>query len=239
MGENLNRLHSGAFKGGARMWNTQAQPQPMVELWPWTYQSPRAIIPYLPPDPRLCARQQALLQTCGQNCLPVEYLGTGPLFDGHRVYSGRRYDWVLANLPDDPLFHDRDGFPVPKQVLKDLRAVQKSGVDFDALYVAHQVPRGTVYEGERLRAEMLMPPPSRAMQRLSGYLGVIGRVLWALASLPIIACGAIGRLLLVTTAVEAVAGLDPVVLGVVVGPERPVVSGEPAAWFYLTHWAFD
>lgn len=32
---------------------------------------------------------------------------------------------------------------------------------------------------------------------------------------------------------------DPVLLGALVAPGRSPVPGEPAAWFYLGHWAFN
>ena len=202
-------------------------------------ESKRALVLRSPDQSALYARQWAVVRRSEQEALPVRYLGTMPLFAGHRVYPGHRYDWVLINLAEDPLFQDPDGFPVPKRVLEELHRVQRSGVDFDALYVAHEAPWGTVREGAPLTAGMLMPPPPRAVQRLSVRLGATGRALWALATLPVAASAVIGGLVAAgTTAVSAV-GLDPVLLGVVVGLDRPLVPGELAAWFYLGHWAFN
>lgn len=193
----------------------------------------------LPTEPTLYVRQRSLMRKSVERHLPVQYLGTMRLFEGHRIYSGRDHDWVLVNLADDPLFRDRDGFPVPRQVLRELRAIKRHRVDFDALYVAHQVPRGRAKEGARLRADVLLPPPPEAVQKLSDRLGVVGQILWMLGCLPTTVSSAIAGVALtgVTTLVTA-QGLDPLLLGVVVGWDRPAIPGELAAWFYLSHWVY-
>lgn len=203
-------------------------------------ESHRTLVPYLPNWPALYARQQAVMKKSEQNGLPVRYLGTMPLFAGFRVYNGQRYDWVLVNAAEDPLFKDRDGFPVPGRILDELHRIQRSKLDFDVLYVAHEVPRGAVCEGAPLTTEMLMPPPPKAVQRLSDRLGAVGRALWAVAALPVIASGTISGLITAGAAtVVGLIGLDPIMLGTVVGLDRPVAPGEPAAWFYLGHWSFN
>lgn len=229
------------LSGGEDMWEkTIVRPRLLPALLLPAAESERALIPHPPAEPALYARQQALMQRSAQECLPVRYLGTMPLFAGHRLYPGRRYDWVLVNLAEDPLFQDRDGFPVPKRVLKQLRRIRRSGVDFDALYVVHEVSRGTVREGTPLTPEMLMPPPPRTVQQLSDRLGTAGRIAWTIAALPVVASGVVGGLIAAgTAAAVSMVGLDPILLGVVVGLNRPVVPGESAAWHYLGHWAFN
>jgi len=226
--------------GGENMWEeTIVQPRLLPALLSQA-KFGQALVPHLPAEPALYDRQQAIVRRSAQESLPVHYLGTMPIFTGYRVYPGRHYDWVLMNLGEDPLFQDRDGFPVPERVLDELRRVRRSGVDFDALYVAHEVHLGTIREGARLTAEMLMPPPPRTVQQLSDRLGAAGRIAWAIATLPIVATGVVGGLIAAgTAATVSIVGLDPILLGVVVGLNRPVVPGEPAAWFYLDHWAFN
>jgi hypothetical protein len=169
-----------------------------------------------------------------------QYLGIMPLFADYRVLSGHRHDWVLVNLADDPVFQDPDGYPVPRHVLRRLHAIKQSGVDFDALYIAHQVPLGMVQEAEQLVAEMLLPPPPKAVQRLSAHLGFMGHVLWRLITLPIAVISALaGSTTFASTAEGSNVGLDPLLLGVVVGSDRRAVPGEPAAWFYLGHWTYN
>ena len=199
----------------------------------------RLLVPGPPRERALAVRAwHVLARTAGAD-LPVRYLGTMPLFDGHRVYSGSRSDWVLLNLADDPLLEDRDGFPVPERVLKDLRRVADK-VDFDALFVAHEVPRGAVVEDRPPSPEVFLPPPPSSVQSLSSGLGVAGQVFWVLAAAPLAISGLVAELVAGGAAlVGGAVSLDPVLLGVVVGPDGRLEPGEPAAWFYLGHWIWD
>ena len=92
-------------------------------------------------------------------------------------------------------------------------------------------------------AELLPPPPPR-VERTSRALGDAARTLWAAAAAPLGIAGAVGLglgALVVATGAIAGAGLavlDPILLGVVVAPGRPVVVGEQAAWFYLASWTY-
>jgi hypothetical protein len=191
-------------------------------------------------EPTLYVRQRSLMRKSVERHLPLQYLGTMRLFEGHRVYPGRDHDWVLVNLADDPLFRDRDGFPVPRQVLRELRAIKAHRVDFDALYVAHQVRPGRVQEGAQLTADLLLPPPPAAVQKLSDRLGAVGQILWLLAWLPMTLSSAIaGAALAGATTLVTEQGLDPLLLGVLVGWDRPAMPGELAAWFYLSHWVYN
>jgi hypothetical protein len=199
-----------------------------------------ALVRRPPADPDLFAQGRAILATSRQNDLPIRYLGTMPLFNGHRVYAGDRRDWVLMPIQADPLRDDRDGFPIPKRVLRDLRLIRRSEIDFDALYIAHEVPVGAVREDRAIPRGLLTPPAPRAMQQVSRYLGLASNALWMLATLPIAASAAIGGVLnRGALNLGVTVGLDPILLGVVVGRERPVRSREPGAWFYLGHWTYN
>ena len=207
----------------------------------------RALIRRPPMEPALRERARALLVHSSQEALPLIYLGTMPLFSGHRVYPGRRYDWILVNLAEDPLFHDRDGFPVPGRILDHLRAVKRAGIDFDALYVAHEIEKGKIREGKPLTVAALLPPSPRSVERLSHQLGKASEALWAVAAAPLVvslvAGAAVGAGALIAAPVLAAAAascmtLDPVLLGTTVASGKPVRPGEPACWFYLAHWAY-
>jgi hypothetical protein len=172
--------------------------------------------------------------------LPVRYLGALPLFPDHRVYHGRGCDWVLLPLAADPLIQHRDGYPIPRPVLRELRRIRRAGVDFDTLYVAHETPVGAVVEGQPIPRAVLEPPTPGVMRRLSRRLGAVSAALWAAATLPVAGAAAIGGMLNHHALDVGVAvGLDPVLLGVVVGHGRPVRTGEPGAWFYLAHWVYN
>ena len=190
-----------------------------------------------PTDIALYSRFTAIKQRVQEDQLPVHYVGTMPVFEHHRVYHGQQYDWVLLNSREDPLMQDPDGFPVPAHVLAQLQRIQQANLHFDAIYVAHEVPHGTINPHGPLDPKQLLPPPPRAVHRLSAQLGNISQSLWTVATLPLVA---IGRALSTAAAFSSVAvGLDPILLGVIVGEHRSLHDSEPAAWFYLAHWAYN
>jgi hypothetical protein len=180
-----------------------------------------------------------------QDGLPVRYLGTRPLFAGFQVYPGQARDWVVVNLADDPLFHAPQGFPVPGRILAQLRQVARSGIDFDALYVAHEVTPGQVRPDAPLALEALMPPPPATVVRLSNRLGEGAAALWVWTTSPLMLNPLLGMLFPILGTCLGIQSLgilawhDPVLLGALVAPGRSPVPGEPAAWFYLGHWAFN
>jgi hypothetical protein len=152
---------------------------------------------------------------------------------------------VVVNLADDPLFHAPQGFPVPRHILAQLRQVARSGIDFDALYVAHEVTPGQVRPDAPLALEALMPPPPAPVLQLSNRLGEGAAALWVWATLPWM-LNPLGMLFFQILAIGLgiqslgiLAWHDPVLLGALVAPGRLPTPGEPAAWFYLTHWAFN
>lgn len=200
--------------------------------------SERVLVPGLPRDRGLSARAWHVVARTAGSDLPVRYLGCMPIFKGHRVYQAPERDWALLNLADDPLLGDRDGFPIAKRILETLERVRRR-IDFDTLFVAHEVPRGAVVEGRPLPAEVVIPPPSKAGRELPDGLGQAGQALWMVAASPLVGAGLLAALLAGGVALLGGVALDPVLLGVVVGPGRPLAPGEPAAWFYLSHWAYD
>jgi len=220
---------------------TRLNSQMRLRLALWSDEThSRALVPRLPADPALSERKQAIIAQSVQHNLPIRCLGTMLLFSGHRVYPGQRRDWVMINVAEDPLFNDRDGFPVPGRVLQQLRTIEKSGLNFNAIYAAHEVERGAVREGEPINVVALLPPPPRTTQRLSRWFGRVGLGLWSAATLPLGLSIVIGSLLVTGLRTSAnIAVLDPILLGAIVSPGRPVVPGEQAVWFYLAHWSFD
>lgn len=96
---------------------TIVQPRILTNLLSARARPERTLVPYPPAQPLLCIRQRAIMRRSTHHRLQARYLGTMPLFAGYRVYPGHRYDCVLVNLGEDPLFQDRDGLPVPERVL--------------------------------------------------------------------------------------------------------------------------
>ena len=125
--------------------------------------------------------------------------------------------------------------------------MEQAGVDFDALYVAHELEKGRIREEEPLTAQMVLPPPPREVEQLSEKLGSAAPRMWAAAAVPLLASAAVsaaiaGAALMVGPALLAAAAtcatLDPILLGTIVAPGRPVQPGEAACWFYLAHWRY-
>lgn len=188
--------------------------------------------------PELLVRQRHLLARSRAAALPIDYVGIFSLFAGYRFYPGTHHDWVFINAADDPLLHNRDGFPLPRHIRQQLHQFTQAGLEFDALYLAHELPPGSLTADTSVSGDLLAPPPPAAVQRLSRHCGQVSRWLWYLVSAPVLATG----VLVGTTALGVLApivGLDPILFGAIVAPGRPVVPDEPAALFYLTHWAYN
>lgn len=187
-------------------------------------------------SPALRARAEQITQKA--QGLPVFPVAVAPLFSGWRLHTkSPHYDYVFCNLAEDPLFHDPDRFPIPRRLLDHLELLNRVGLgqEFDLLYVVHEVKKGTVREGEPLDPDRLVPP-SPKVKRASKLLGTLGTGLWLGAAVPLLAGTGLGVL---TAAMAMVPlGLDPLLLGAIVAPGRPVAAGETAVWFYLAHWQY-
>lgn len=195
-------------------------------------------------------RAQSLQRIAAERNTSVEYIGTMPLFSGHRVAKGAIYDWVLVSAVDDPLFSHSGGFPVPKHARADLETIRDARIEFDMIYIAHEVQAGTVEPDRPLTIDALRPPPPRSVQKLSHRLGSKANSVWSRGLTPMMATpfliaaaalGAVAALPLVVGAAAALPALmviDPIVLGVVASPNGSTQVGDDAAWFYLTHWDY-
>lgn len=217
----------------------------------------------------LASRAVELQLRAAKRNVSLQCIGTMPLFRNHIVSRGAGRDWVLVPLSDDPLFLHPSGFPIPRAQLRDLKRIRKTGAQFDALYVAHEVESGSVAPDGPLTLDALRPPPPRAVQKLSHHLGKTASKVWKGATLPaamavvglllaaavtvatsfiailaaglvtVVAIGAFAMMAAGTVAaLPALAVVDPIILGVITEPGRPLQTGENAAWFYLTHWDY-
>jgi len=200
--------------------------------------------------PKLRKRAERIMTLAEAKKTSVFPVAIAPLFAGWRLRTkGSAYDYVFCNLAEDPLFSDPDGFPIPKRVLQDLKHLNATGLagHFDVLYVVHEVDKGSIREGERLTSDKLVPPSPR-VARASEQLGSLGALLWLGASIPLIASAGLGVFMAGVAGVVGAAalgvdvfsplGLDPILLGAIVSPGRPVHAGDMAIWFYLAHWRY-
>ena len=173
----------------------------------------------------------------------IEYLGVGPLFSDVRAYSGIGTDWIFGPAGE------HEAFIVPAPQTEDLERVAQAGLPFPVVYIADEVPKGSVvpYEAEpgTLLAEMeparaaelipAVPPPLEAVETgrrldeharriLAGLRGVLVGM-GAVAASPFILAGA---------ALSSLATLDPIVIGAI--PAISTRVGTPAAFYVLARW---
>lgn len=178
----------------------------------------------------------SLMRMGAQYGLPLRLAQYAPIPSGPQLYRGESTEVVVISAADDPLFTDPDGFPMPKKNLDDLRRIQAAGIQFDDIWVAHELPLGTVQRGSPLTAEMLAPPTSRQAAETSHRLGKVGGMLWKMAAFPLLIAGGLA---VAAAAPVAAIGLDPIIFGLRVTPGRRAVVGEAAAWVMLTAWAWN
>ena len=185
-----------------------------------------------------------LVKTADRAGVHVTYLGIAEIFAEHRAYPGQRTDWIIgpAGINDTV---------IPLAEEKKLKKLVHVGIDFPLVYVIHEIPKGQiVIPGERTNtgdsqpvaldqqtaAQAIgpVPPPAdtsalaerlgRHSQRVLDVLGATVSLAGDIAAAPITLAGA------------ALAGLDPIVLGVI--PIGAPVAGQPAVWYALAQWAW-
>jgi hypothetical protein len=214
----------------------------------------KELVPTSTTFPELAARAREVLARAEASGVALRFLGYQPLFNGVRAYAGVRNDWVLASAADDPLIR-RGELAIPKAQLRLLRRLLDAGLDCQAVYLAHEIPKGRLAltscgsavahsidapMGELVVDSVPVPPRTATIAR---YLGnTAGAFLVLLAAVrPIgptagwsartIAGAGLG------TAAAAVRGLDPVVFGAWTAGARSD-AGVPAAFFELVRFTY-
>lgn len=141
------------------------------------------------------------------------------------------FDWLLLRLDEDPAYK-RGELAIPTAQRAVLRDLDRRGVRFDELLVAHEVRKGAAGQlaamGHKLpdtyfapAAQPLMPsaPALKALTALIDGLAVGGKILGAAALSPLL--------------LAAVA--DPILIGAVVAGEEPT-GRTLAAFFEIIRW---
>lgn len=179
------------------------------------------------------------LERAQRRRLPLRFLGYAPAFSGTRVYPGANSDWALMNVTEDTLFKAfNNRLPMPKAVKRDLMRVTQAGIDFDAIYVAHEIAPGIVRSGENVPLDLVMPPPPPGFTRRANALGDLTESLWwgvgqfITASLLAVGLMPLGA----ATGTFAAASYDPVLFGLHIDKARYAQGRPLALWYYLTHW---
>ena len=209
------------------------------------------------PDRQLVAlrdetqRVAALARRAG---VELECLGSHPLFPETRLYPGPETSWVVAPASDDPLVR-RGEMAVPKPEFGALARLLEVGLDFPAIYVAHEVPTARLVRSglpsdvrilqsgsftalNVVASQRLVDPvpvPARTA-RAARHLGAGAGVLLKLLGLAVPAAGAlVGATASAGATAMRVLALDPMVLGAWTLDQR-TDPGTPASWFVLARW---
>jgi len=189
-----------------------------------------------------------IVSRAGQAGVTVSYLGMAPLPAEPRAYSGPRTDWVLS-----PARRLSDAI-IPQHQRQALRLLlDRAGIDFPLVYVAHEIPKGRLVfpasSGEargyqpvviddatvaRVVGSVPLHPETVAVAERLGrrsqlLIGVLSK------ALPVAGVVVAAPFVLAGAALGALAaGLDPIVFGVI--PAGRPVDGQPAAWYALASW---
>jgi hypothetical protein len=148
-------------------------------------------------------KTDALIQ---KNRLPVRFFGYAPLFSGSLVYPGPKSDWAIMNLPDDPFYSQHNGrLYAPRAVVTDVKKFHDAGLNFDGVFIAHEIPKGSVRRGEDVPFELIAPPPTTLS---AGFLALlfIGIVVVTLAIWVVMIAMAIAMIAFVLMVLAAMAG---------------------------------
>ena len=187
------------------------------------------------------ARLQIVVDSARYHNLPVHHSFNAPLSAGIRTFSGPERDWHLMPLAEDPAWNHRHGFPMPREVIAQLRKIDAAQMPFTTLYIAHETPKAVGYlPGPVDRSAMLMPPISTKAQQKASSMGELAASLVKAAFAPAMLAGLVGAAALAAPlAAGALVGLDPIIFGVITDPNDGLKPGSHAAWVYLCHWAWE
>jgi hypothetical protein len=162
----------------------------------------------------------------------VPVLGNAPLFNGVKLVTRTTPNWALYNLSHDPVWQSGK-FPIPMKHLWRLNRLYRGGIEFDALYVAHELPLDFRPDHDRLELGLVEPPPPTTALRVAEVLGRTTDGILTLYAATI-------RKPIKALAIASATGLailrDPVLMGAVIPPGTNPESGVPAVWFLLAAW---
>lgn len=229
---------------------TVQQPQAVNIPTVWTFAHPaRAVVPATPSS----LTHPAVVQLLDRVVKPMEMrrveegvditpLGLGLPFDRPRGYRGAHSDWVVYPGDQHPLI-ERGLFTIPPENLEHLRDLSARGYPFNQVYIADELPSGTLdrFGADDIPTELLRPPPKvetvQAAERLSERATQVdesrtrGSSGWGEAA----AVGLFGGVLAGLAGLASLMTLDPLVIGAVsVHPSpRP---GKDCIYLYLLTW---
>lgn len=189
----------------------------------------------LAPNESLLRRHHDIMRVKHKQGLPIRFLGYADTFSGMRVYEGPDNDWVLMNLDEDPQYLEMgEKLVAPRVVVEQLTKMQAHGTSADHIYIAHEVPKGSIKQGQAIPLEAILPPPpAEVAKRVSRYADQASGVWRSLTVGLVRVAGAALSLAALPLA------LDPVLFGVITDNSTSVRSEELGMWYYLAHWLWE
>lgn len=194
--------------------------------------------------------------------LPIKPLWYAPVFDEQRLYTtGEDNDWVFMPLARDASYTSGN-FSLPIQVAHTLEKIVRSDVQFDSIFVAHEIHKGSVLRGQLVPLELILPPLNNKNIRLAHKIedvasllvnnttditlalakGVIDLVLSTSRSSIQLAKAFTDALnTSVTTHQIRVSQstsnyYDPILFGLQLDIDREIDKNPMALWYYLSSW---
>ncbi len=203
-----------------------------------------------PFHPTTIRRHEWTLATAERHRLPVVFIGCAPANEGTKVFKGVETDWGLINIAEDPHYLDQDRRAVmPLRVQHELRTIARTGMDFEAIYIAHEVEKHSLVPGQSLTLEMIAPPAPEDFTKRSSMLNVAADGIWS-------GIGKIitGTLRLGANALSAGASVsagvasgfsssaysyDPIIFGLHIDRSVQIEGCPLALWYYLASWTWE
>ncbi len=202
-------------------------------------------------------RHEQTMAIVAQHDFPVTFIGAAPALDGTHLFRGQGTDWALINMAQDPLY-TQERMPMPERVKRELKGYIRAGMNFEAVFVAHEFEAGRLTPGQPLTIDVIAPPASPGFARRADALSNGAQGMWrALGNAAKGAAAGAGKIAAVgaALAVEAARAeaaraaaaqaftsssssysYDPILFGLHVD-RSVIVNGRPLAlWYYLTHW---
>lgn len=177
----------------------------------------------------LSTRVLHLADLAGDDLKP---LGIAALPDRPVVMSSptAKWDLVLLRLVDDPMF-ERGQLGIPRRQREHLRVLDKRGVSFDDLLIAHEVPKASLAASPEIQSARaaVERESTRHADDLAATVGGISKVGRGVA---------IGALTLTALPLALLAPFtlaDPILIGALTTDGSPT-PGALAAYFEIIRW---
>lgn len=194
-------------------------------------------------------KHERTLAVAQKRDLPIVFIGSAPVITGTKVFPGVSTDWGLVNIAEDPHFiAEGQRAVIPQQVLHELKTIQRAGLDFEAVYVAHEIEKNRLAPGQMLTLDMIAPPPPMGTVSRSAQMGQAAESFWTGVGRLLLGSLKLGIGVLSTAAAVGVASAsfgttayayDPILFGLHID-RTVVIEGRPLAlWYYLASWTWN